>query len=69
MEKTIEWGKWILENYSAILNGVDLILAGSIAIFTLIPGPEPERSLQKIADIISKISRKKKEGKNPNELQ
>jgi len=34
------------------------VLTAAIAVATVIPGDEPERTLQKIVDFISQISRK-----------
>ena len=34
------------------------VLTAAIAVATVIPGDEPERTLQKIVDLISNISRK-----------
>jgi hypothetical protein len=34
------------------------VLGAAIAVATLIPGDEPERTLQKLVDFISQISRK-----------
>lgn len=34
------------------------VLTAAIAVATVIPGDEPERTLQKIVDLISSISRK-----------
>lgn len=49
---------WIIDNYQTILTGVNAILAGLITISMAIPGPEPERTLQKIADFLARFSKK-----------
>jgi hypothetical protein len=41
-----------------ILGAVTALLTAAVAIATLFPGDEPEATLQKIVDFISKISRK-----------
>lgn len=51
-------GTWLVENYTTILTGLDAVLAGLISIFLVIPGPEPERTLQKVLDFIRKFSKK-----------
>jgi len=43
------------QEYVGILTAV---LTAAIAVATVIPGDEPERTLQKIVDFISSISRK-----------
>lgn len=44
-----------LDNYAAAVNAV---LAALIALFVIIPGDQPEKTLQSIVDLIKKISRK-----------
>lgn len=61
MQSFMDQAKWIFENYHTILSGLDVILGGLITICMVIPGPEPERTLQKVADFLSKFSRKKNE--------
>ena len=48
----------ILNNWQAYLGVITAVLAAAIAVATVIPGEEPERTLQKIVDFISQISRK-----------
>ena len=44
-----------LPEYVVAVNGV---LVALIALFVLIPGEQPEKALQKVVDVIKKISRK-----------
>lgn len=48
----------ILNNWQAYLGVITAVLAAAIAVATVIPGDEPERTLQKIVDFISNLSRK-----------
>ena len=48
----------ILNNWQSYLGVVTAVLAAAIAVATIVPGDEPERTLQKIVDFISQISRK-----------
>lgn len=48
----------ILNNWQSYVGVITAVLAAAIAVATLIPGDEPERTLQKIVDFISQISRK-----------
>jgi hypothetical protein len=48
----------IASNWQSYLGVVTAVLGAAIAVATLIPGDEPERTLQKIVDFISQISRK-----------
>lgn len=48
----------IAENWQAYLGVVTAVLTAAIAVATLIPGDEPEKTLQKIVDFIAGISRK-----------
>lgn len=48
----------IASNWQAYLGVLTAVLAAAIAVATIIPGDEPERTLQKIVDFISNISRK-----------
>jgi hypothetical protein len=54
---TMDWNK-LATNSLAILGALQIILGALIGIFMLIPGAEPERTLQKILDFISRFSRK-----------
>jgi hypothetical protein len=48
----------IATNWQQYLGVITAVLAAAIAVATVIPGDEPERTLQKIVDFISNISRK-----------
>lgn len=59
MEQVLSAVNWVVENYQVVIGAIMAILSGAIAISLLIPGPEPERTLQKIVDILKKMSAKK----------
>lgn len=46
------------QDWLAWVGAITALLGAVIAIAQLIPGEEPERTLQKIVDFISKFSRK-----------
>ena len=46
------------QDWIAWVGAITALLGAVIAIAQLIPGEEPERTLQKIVDFISKFSRK-----------
>lgn len=48
----------IASNWQSYLGVLTAVLGAAIAVATVIPGDEPERTLQKIVDFISNISRK-----------
>jgi len=48
----------VLTNWQQYLGVITAVLGAAIAVATVIPGDEPERTLQKIVDFISNISRK-----------
>jgi hypothetical protein len=48
----------LASNWQSYLGVVTAVLAAAIAVAALIPGDEPERTLQKVVDFISQISRK-----------
>ena len=48
----------VLNNWQAYLGVITAVLAAAIAVATVIPGEEPERTLQKIVDFIASVSRK-----------
>lgn len=52
---------WIIANYEAVLAAVLSLLMAIIAIAMLIPGEQPEKTLQKIVDFLAKFSKKKPE--------
>jgi hypothetical protein len=47
----------ILNNWQSYLGVLATVLGAAIAVATVIPGDEPERTLQKIVDFIQSISR------------
>ena len=48
----------LLSNWEAYLGVLSALLAAAIAVATVIPGDEPEKTLQKIVDFIASVSRK-----------
>lgn len=48
----------IASNWQSYLGVITAVLAAAIAVATVIPGDEPENTLQKIVDFIAQISRK-----------
>lgn len=48
----------MLSNIFEIIGAISVVLSALIALFQLIPGNEPESTLQKILDVILKYSRK-----------
>ena len=48
----------LLTNWQSYVGVLTACLAAAIAVASVIPGDEPERTLQKIVDFISQISRK-----------
>ena len=48
----------ISQNWQSYLGILTAVLTAAIAVAAVIPGDEPERTLQKIVDLISNISRK-----------
>jgi len=48
----------LLTNWQSYLGVLTAVLAAAIAVASVIPGDEPERTLRKIVDAIESISRK-----------
>jgi len=48
----------ILNNWQSYLGAVSAVLVAAIAVASLIPGDQPEKSLQAVVDFLSKLSRK-----------
>ncbi len=49
---------WITSNMGNLAFGLNAILTLSIAIFMWVPGDEPEKTLQKIIDVVKNFSKK-----------
>jgi hypothetical protein len=49
---------WLAANLGKLILAVEGVLASLIILFALIPGDEPEKTLQKIVDVIKSFSRK-----------
>lgn len=54
----MEWLTWLLTNYQALISAVLAVLTALIALALIIPGAEPERTLTKWVDFLTKFSRK-----------
>jgi hypothetical protein len=48
----------ILTNWQSYLGALSAVLVAVIAVSAVIPGDEPERTLQKIVDVIARFSKK-----------
>jgi hypothetical protein len=49
---------FVIVHHLVLVEGLVLILTGVILIAALIPGEQPEKALQKIVDLLKKLSRK-----------
>ena len=58
MEQVLIVINYIIEHYETVITGVVAILTGLIAIFSLIPGEQPEKTLRAMVDFLSKFSKK-----------
>lgn len=58
MIAAIEVGKWLLAHWQEVLLAVQGILTAVIALALIIPGDEPEKTLKKIVDVLTKLSKK-----------
>ena len=54
----MEFFKFIAEHGQDVISALVAVLSAAIAVSLLIPGDQPEKSLQKIVDFIQKISKK-----------
>lgn len=61
MDKLASIFAWIVANYQVLITALVAILTALVAIFMLVPGAEPEKTLQKVVDFIGKFSAKKKD--------
>lgn len=59
MGKLIEVIKFVMANWEAIVAAISALLSGAIAVALLIPGEQPEKTLQKVVTLLAKFSRKK----------
>ena len=49
----------ILNNWQTYLGALSAVLVAAIAVAAMVPGDEPEATLQKIVDFITRFSAKK----------
>lgn len=54
----MEWVTWLLTNYQALISGVIAVLTAVITLCLIIPGEQPEKTLQGWVDFLTKFSRK-----------
>lgn len=59
MEFLMKAVEFLKLNHSVLIEALLGLLGGVIAIALLIPGPEPETTLQKFVDFLKKFSKKK----------
>jgi hypothetical protein len=60
MQQLMEVLKFVWDHSYELVAGLTLVLGGLIAIFTVIPGDQPETMLKKVVEFIEKFSRKPK---------
>jgi hypothetical protein len=60
MESLATVAKYLIANWDTMIASAALFVNGAIALALIIPGAEPERTLSRIANGLSKISRKPK---------
>ena len=58
MEQIVSVIGFISLNYQAIIAALVALFSGIIAVALLIPGEQPEKTLQAIVDFLSKFSKK-----------
>ena len=58
MEQIVSVIGFVSLNYQAIITAVMALFTGIIAVSLLIPGEQPEKTLQAIVDFLSKFSKK-----------
>ena len=58
MEQIVSVIGFISLNYQAIIAALVALFSGVIAVALLIPGEQPEKTLQGIVDFLSKFSKK-----------
>ena len=58
MQTVLEIGQWILANHQVVLSALVAVVGALIALFLVIPGEQPEKGLQSVADFLAKFSKK-----------
>jgi len=60
MGTIIEVGKWLLANWQVLLGSISAVFVALVALFSIIPGDQPDKTLKAIVAWLSKFSVKKK---------
>ncbi len=50
--------EWLVANWMNLVVAVDALLVLLIAVFVMVPGPQPEKAMKSILDLVIKLSRK-----------
>lgn len=58
METLMNLLKWVTSDWTNAVSSVVSVLGALIVIFSVIPGEQPEKTLQGIVDFLKKFSRK-----------
>ena len=58
MEEFIGIAKKVIEGAPDYIAAIAFVIVALTAFFSLIPGDQPEKTFQKITDLLSKLSRK-----------
>lgn len=54
----MEFIAWLAANGMQLLSAIVAVLTALIALFMMIPGEQPEKSLQAVVDFLAKFSKK-----------
>lgn len=58
MQSVLAIGQWILANYQLLISAIMAVVSALTALFLIIPGEQPEKTFQAIADFLAKFSKK-----------
>ncbi len=58
MEKVLVIINWIFASGPNLVSAVVAVISALIALFLLVPGDQPEKALQGVADFLAKFSKK-----------
>lgn len=54
----MEWVLWFANHWTELITAIVAVLTALIALFLIIPGDQPEKTIKIIADFLAKFSKK-----------